>query len=63
MRRILSEEVDEILANPGEAGAREASVRRAATILEAIVTASEFVEFLTLTAYDALETGRDVDER
>ena len=63
VRRILSEEVDEILANPGEAGAREASVRRAATILEAIVTASEFVEFLTLTAYDALETGRDVDER
>jgi malate synthase len=57
VRKVLKDEVDDILANPGEAGARETSVRKAAAILEDVVTTPEFVEFLTLRAYPALDVG------
>jgi malate synthase len=63
VRRILEEERDVILSNPGEAEAREESLRRAGAILEGIVTSAEFVEFLTLVAYQALDPGRETDVR
>ena len=65
-RVVLWEEVSEIERDLGGTLAEAQAIRKAAEILDDIVTDEEFVEFLTLEAYDSLEKdswGRPHAER
>ncbi|HEY5538332.1 MAG TPA: malate synthase A, partial [Thermoplasmata archaeon] len=54
-RVVLWEEVSKIERDLGGTLAEAKAIRKAAEILDDIVTDEEFVEFLTLKAYDSLE--------
>jgi malate synthase len=53
-RTVLAEELDKIRATVGESAFDAGKYGRAAEIMDSIVANDEFVEFLTLPAYDEL---------
>jgi malate synthase len=54
VRELLAEEVARIATLAGSAEAGPAAYQRAARLFEEIATRDEYVEFLTLPAYDLL---------
>jgi malate synthase A len=58
-RAVVEEEMDRIRLEVGEARFAAGRFREARTLFERLGTATEFVEFLTLPAYEILETPMD----
>jgi malate synthase len=53
-RQVLAEELDKLRASVGDAAFAQGKYRRAAQLMDEIVANDEFVEFLTLPAYEEL---------